>query len=452
MGIAAVSGRFCHGLVFFSLGLTARFLHYRSHRIRLAQHLGWLTAFAFGEALIAWHELLSQILPDLIPLPPLMQALELGFTYTSLLMFGIQTFLTEETYKARLPLLLLGVCGIWLVPYGVAAIITRFDWQMLAAPTEIGIRYALALPGGLLAALGFRQQSYRSLTSTLRRRIRPALRLIELSSGALGLLNLCVVPPIATLGARTLALDLAHPMSLGWAWTLVGAGMMWGLVRSLTTIQNEIEQWVEDVERLQALAEDRERIGRELHDGIIQSIYAAGLLLESIQSMILIEPERAQAQIGRVIDRLNETIQDIRRYIFDLRSDMPDYDIPEGIEHLLRDFRINTLLETEFHVTGTIVPVESTSRRRHIFQIVREALANTARHAQARKVEVHLDYSADGIALTITDDGIGMKTLQIGKGYGLRNIRERTRLLEGTLRIESAPGAGVTYHLTIPYT
>jgi len=131
---------------------------------------------------------------------------------------------------------------------------------------------------------------------------------------------------------------------------------------------------------------------------------------------------------------------------------MQDYDLPEGIEHLLRDFRVNTLLETEFRLTGTIVPIQSTSRRRHIFQIVREALANTARHAQARKVQVHLDYDTDDIVLTISDDGIGMETLQVGKGYGLRNIRERTRLLEGTLRIESAPGAGVTYHLTIPYT
>lgn len=452
MEIAAVLGRFSHGLVFFSLGLTARFLHYRSHRIRLAQHLGWLTAFAIGEALIAWHALFNQLLPDLVPLPPLVQALEIGTTYTSLLMFGIQTFLTEETYKARLPLLLLSVCSLWLVPYGAAAVATGFDWQALASPTEIGIRYALALSGGLLTAVGFRQQSYRSLTPALRTRIRPALRLIELSTGAFGLLNLGVVPPLATLGARTLSLDLGHPISLGWAWTLVGAGMVWGLARSLTTIQNEIEQWVEDVERLQALAEDRERIGRELHDGIIQSIYAAGLLLESIQPMVPLEPDRAQAQIGRVIDRLNGTIQDIRRYIFDLRSDMQDYDLPEGIEHLLRDFRVNTLLETEFRLTGTVVPIQSTNRRRHIFQIVREALANTARHAQARKVQVHLDYDIDGIVLTISDDGIGMKTLQVGKGYGLRNIRERTRLLEGTLRIESAPGAGVTYHLTIPYT
>jgi signal transduction histidine kinase len=225
-----------------------------------------------------------------------------------------------------------------------------------------------------------------------------------------------------------------------------------GLTRSLTTIQHEIESWVEGVERLQALAKDRERIGRELHDGIIQSIYAAGLLLESIQTIIATDPQRAQAQLGRVQDSLNNTIQDIRRYIFDLRSDMSDDDLQSGIERLLRDFHINTLLETDFEVTGEEQPVHSMERRRHIFQIVREALANTAKHARARWVKVRLDYGDETLTLTISDDGIGMEKLLVSKGYGLRNIRERARLLDGALRIESAPDAGVTYHLTVPYT
>jgi two-component system sensor histidine kinase DegS len=83
---------------------------------------------------------------------------------------------------------------------------------------------------------------------------------------------------------------------------------------------------------------------------------------------------------------------------------------------------------------------------------VREALANTAKHAQARWVEVRLEYEDENLNLTISDDGIGMEKLLVSKGYGLRNIRERVRLLDGTLRLESAPDAGVTYHLTVPYS
>jgi signal transduction histidine kinase len=227
--------------------------------------------------------------------------------------------------------------------------------------------------------------------------------------------------------------------------------LTYGLNRALNTVQLEIERWIEGVERLQALAVDRERIGRDLHDGIIQSIYAAGLLLESVQPVIPMDPMRAQAQLSRVMDNLNETIQDIRRYIFDLRSDMPDDDLQSGIKRLLRDFHINTLLETEFEITGVPVEILSMERRRHIFQVVRETLANTARHAQARWVKVVLQYNENTLDLTISDDGVGMETLQVSKGYGLRNIRERVRLLDGTLRIESAPNEGVTFHLTVPY-
>jgi signal transduction histidine kinase len=202
---------------------------------------------------------------------------------------------------------------------------------------------------------------------------------------------------------------------------------------------------------LQALAEDRERIGRELHDGIIQSIYAAGLMLESLRPIIPKDPDRAQAQLGRVIENLNSIIRDIRRYIFDLRSDFTDEDVPAGINRLLRDFRVNTLLETELEVNGDVRTINSVERRRHVFQIVREALTNTARHARARRVSIHLDYLDDGLSLTVSDDGVGMEKLLVSKGYGLRNIRERARLLDGTLRIESAPGAGFTLHLTAPY-
>ncbi len=452
MTIGTVLGRFSHGLIFFTLGLTVSFLHYRSRRISLARHLWWLGAFALGEALVAWYQLLAKQIPTVNPAVDVASSLVLGITYTCLLMFGAQTFMSEEAYQRQGRSVFVILCGAWLIPYSLLLVAFR---PMLATVVPIAVmvlRVLVAFPGGILTAIGLRRQSYQSLDGTLRRRIRPDLRLIEISMGAFGMLNLLLIPPIATSLLRHLNSELVDMLQAGWAWTLVGVGITFGLGRSLTTIQSEIEQWLEGVERLQALAEDRERIGRELHDGIIQSIYATGLLLESVQSSIVRDPERAQAQLGRVMDSLNATIQDIRRYIFDLRSDMADDDLGTGIERLLRDFHINTLLETEFEVSGNVKPINSLARRRHIFQIAREALTNTAKHAQARWVKVRLDYGEDMLVLTISDDGIGMEKLLISKGYGLRNIRERARLIDGTLRIESAPGAGVTYHLTVPYT
>ena len=447
----AVLGHFFHGLVFFTLGLTVIFLRYRSRRISLARHLGWLGTFAFGEALYAWYGLLETAPSGTGFTDAFVRPILLGVAYASLLVFGVQTLWSEETYRKRVWSLFLGATAAWLAPYLVAALVFRVELASLAPPIELLIRYLLALPGGILTAVGLRRQSYQALEISLRRRIRPQLRLIELTLVVFGLLNAVLVPYQRALPATRPA-GLSLGAASGWIWAAVGAGITLGLGRPLTLIHYEIEQWVEGIERLQALADDRERIGRELHDGIIQSIYAAGLLLESIQPIIPTNPERAQGQLGRVIDSLNNTIQDIRRYIFDLRSDMSDDDLRTGIERLLRDFHVNTLLETEFEVVGAPVEIGSVTRRRHIFQIVREALANTAKHARARWVKVRLDFDTDNLSMTISDDGIGMEKLLVGKGYGLRNIRERTRLLDGTLRIESAPGAGVTYHLTVPYT
>lgn len=430
-------GYFSHGLVFFTLGLAVIFLQYRSRRILLARRLQWLSVFAFCEAVAAWTVFFAATGPDMFSLLPTLTTGILAVGYTFLLVFGLQT-LRPELSAARLRQLLLLLLSTFLAPYTLSLLVTRGHPLSVAYTGELVARYFLACPGGILTVIGLRKQSYQALDTELRHNIRPFLQLFEAMMGAFGVLNLILAP-------------VSRRFPANWLWTLVGIGLTWGLFQTLHSIQKHIEQWVEGVERLQALAVDRERIGRDLHDGIIQSIYASGLLLESVQHIIPQDPMRAQAQLGRVMDNLNETIQDIRRYIFDLRSDMPDDTVRSGIERLLRDFRINTLLETEFKVVGGEKPMQSMARRRHLFQITREALTNTAKHARATWVQIELVYGEDALELTISDDGVGMETLLVSKGYGLRNIRERVRLLDGALRIESAPDKGVIFHLTVPY-
>jgi signal transduction histidine kinase len=442
MNSVVVLGRFLHGLIFFTLGLTVFFLQYRSRRIPLARRLYWVGLFAFCEAIVAWNDLFASLTPLVLLIPAFVRPVLLGIGYIFLIALGIQTFLPEETVRAQGWRWLVGLNVVWVVSYIVAYLSLSTQHETVIQVTTILVHYLLGFPGGLLAAVGLRRQSHQTLDATLRKRVRPYLRLVEIAAGTFGLLHLLYLP----LQARGIS-----PVLTEWLWILMGTALTLGINRALNTLQLEIERWIEGVERLQALAVDRERIGRDLHDGIIQSIYAAGLLLESVQPVIPSDPMRAQAQLGRVMDNLNETIQDIRRYIFDLRSDMPDDDLPSGMKRLLRDFHINTLLETEFEISGAPVEILSMERRRHIFQIVRETLANTARHARARWVKVQLEYNEHALDLTISDDGIGMETLQVSKGYGLRNIRERARLLDGTLRIESAPNEGVTFHLTVPY-
>ena len=447
MILLAVLGDFLHGLVFFSLGITVVFLHRRSHRVSLMRQLTWLSGFAISEALSAWLAMFAGLVPAIGGVASLVLPVLLAVAYTFLLGFGLQTTMSEASFQTRARSLFVTLCGLWLVPYAIAVASVRPNWAELLIAGSV-VRYLLALPGGVLAAIGLWRRGHRSLDAAVRRRVRPYQRITAAAMMLFAVLNVFAAQQGLVLSAIPMSLPV---ILVVWIRVAAGGAMTYGLVKSLTTIEVEIERWVEGVERLQTLVDDRERIGRELHDGIIQSIYAAGLLLEGIVPVIPVNPERAQSQLGRVMDNLNDTIRDIRRYIFDLRSDMVDEELPDGIEHLLRDFRVNTLLETEFEFSGEVRPINSIMRRRHVFQIVREALTNTAKHARARWVSVQLAYSQDSLELMISDDGIGMEQLLVSKGYGLRNIRERARLLGGALRVESAPGEGVTYHLTVPY-
>jgi signal transduction histidine kinase len=175
-------------------------------------------------------------------------------------------------------------------------------------------------------------------------------------------------------------------------------------------------------------------------------------MLEGARYSMESEPESARAQLTRAIESLNQTIKDIRRYIFDLRGELPDDDLEAGLRKILKDFRVNTLLETEFAVEGERARLLGPERRQHVFQIARETLTNVARHAQARRVEMNLRYGANNFELCISDDGIGLATLPIdGSGQGMKNIRERTRLLDGALDMSTTPNEGLTLTLTVPY-
>ncbi len=446
-----VWGSFLHGLVFVLLGLTVSFLHYRSRRIRLARHFPWLGIFSVCESLRTWNNLSATFIPGIWTIPPFLLPVISAVGYAFLLAFGLQLFMSDETQQKYSRHIILGANLLWAIPYSFALVLVYPNFDLLVQPTDLILRYILAFPGGILTAIGLRRQSYQLLDVQFRREIRPHLRLFEMMMGAYGVLSLVLIPSIQTMAAERLHNASITVCLWEWLWAFVGTGLTYGLLQLLMRIHGRIEQWVEDGERLETLAIDRDRIGRELHDGTIQSIYAAGLLLESVQSQIRRDPDRAQALLGRVMDNLNKTIQDVRRYIYDLRSDMPDETLSSGITTLLRDFHINTLLETDMEITGTPIPMHSMERRGHVFQIVREALANTAKHAQAHFVKIHLCYNEDALDLTISDDGIGMEQLLISKGYGLRNIRERVRFLDGKLWLESAPDEGVSYHLTVPY-
>ncbi|BCY17731.1 histidine kinase [Leptolinea sp. HRD-7] len=204
-----------------------------------------------------------------------------------------------------------------------------------------------------------------------------------------------------------------------------------------------------------AVLEERERIGMDLHDGIIQSIYAVGLTLEHARLLLSEDPEQSKERIDQSIKGLNNTIRDIRTYILDLRPrQLVDENLMQGLQRLVNEFRANTLAEA--HITGPSDGLEKlpASRALALFHICQEALANTAKHAKAKKVEVVVWTTGDRVLMEIRDNGKGfdMESTRTSLGHGLSNMQTRARNVNGDLELTSEPGIGTTILTWVPFS
>ncbi|NIX56127.1 MAG: GAF domain-containing protein [candidate division Zixibacteria bacterium] len=202
-----------------------------------------------------------------------------------------------------------------------------------------------------------------------------------------------------------------------------------------------------------AILEERQRFGMDLHDGVIQSIYAVGLMLENIQRRVMKDPESAKLGITDAIRSLNTAISDIRNYILDLRPQhFQGRNIVQGIEELARALRANTFMDVNVTITDVDSGKISPEKTVEILHIAQEALSNVQKHAQASEVVVALKVQNHKLSLEITDNGISIKPedLQRNRGNGLRNMQDRTDILNGEIVIGPNLHGGTEVKLKVP--
>ncbi len=227
------------------------------------------------------------------------------------------------------------------------------------------------------------------------------------------------------------------------------------LVRLLATqaavaIRNaELYDKAESVARL----EERERIGMDLHDGVMQSIYAVGLTLEDCVERVDEAPDEVKGSLEGAMNSLNDVIGDIRSYIFDLRPRVSIVaDLPEAIRHLVDDVRVNTLIATSLEIDGELSDAITQDQALALFHITQEALNNVARHSQAKSASVRLEAGAHLVSIEVHDDGIGFDTEdeQAHERHGLRNMRDRARSVGAGLHLTGKPNEGTTVRAELP--
>jgi signal transduction histidine kinase len=207
-------------------------------------------------------------------------------------------------------------------------------------------------------------------------------------------------------------------------------------------------------EQLQQLAvhDERERISRELHDGVIQVLFSIGMGLESARMLLRDHPERAETRLDNAIDGIDGAIRELRNYIFQLRPQQAAaMGLSRGLVELAREFEVNALVRPNLVVPSGVdarVPAEYVP---DLLQVVRELLSNVAKHASATTVTVGVEVGDEHVTLHLADDGVGFDaSAVVHVGRGMDNVRERAAALGAELDVNSAPGAGTTVTLLIP--
>jgi signal transduction histidine kinase len=203
----------------------------------------------------------------------------------------------------------------------------------------------------------------------------------------------------------------------------------------------------EELQRL-AILDDRERIAKELHDGVIQALFAVGMGLQG--TAIMSGNEELAGRIEGAVGELDRVIRDLRNYIFGLRPGiLADRQLDQALRQLGEEFQQKSGVVTIVEVDPTAA-AELSAIAGDVVQLVRESLSNVGRHAAASTCRVSLYRRDDHVVIEVDDDGTGFDPGTAHRGEGLTNLENRAAALGGSALIESSLEQGTTVRLVLP--
>jgi len=224
-------------------------------------------------------------------------------------------------------------------------------------------------------------------------------------------------------------------------------GQAQAALRLQSSLQTEMHQ---SEQQLRRSIDERERIGRDLHDDIIQSIYAVGLSLEDCRRNLRQTPEQAESRLTAAIHTLNQTIQSVRGFIAGLEPKVlngPEFKTAlKSLALTAGDAPLHFQIDVDPAAASRLTSTQATQ----LLHIAKEAMSNALRHAHASSVTVSLHPIPNGVRLEVHDDGVGFDPNRTdGSGHGLRNTYARARQIDADLEIISAPSQGCRILVTV---
>ena len=223
------------------------------------------------------------------------------------------------------------------------------------------------------------------------------------------------------------------------------------LLSDLQAAHRQLQEFAAQVEEL-AVAQERNRLSRDLHDTLGHRLTVSIVQLEGAERLIAASPERASQMVNSVRQQLNEGLSEVRRTVGMLRTPVAtDLSLPKALHELAIDFEKATQLPIRVTVPDSLPPLPE-AHRLAVYRAAQEALTNIQRHAQASEASLTMDLSAEALTLRVRDNGIGLPDEADQKGFGLRGMRERIMQLGGSVELRSAKTDGTTVLIQLPNT
>lgn len=445
---------FVYGLSFFLLGFAILIQQRKSSRLKLARTLPWLALFALIHGLAEWGYLFIPLNEPYLSIETghglkIIQILLWILSFFFLICFGVAFF--RQSGPKKLMLWHLGIFGslavfvLWLIDHSIS-------FWLNGNGLEIFSRYVLCFPGASLAAAGLLRQR-EELKQLGSNRLLHNLDLAVISFAGYAVAGGLVVPeagffPASLINVTNFKNLFGFPVELLRAG--MGTLMAFSILNVLRMYDLEDQSKMTEINRREALTKERERISRDLHDGIIQSIYAVGLTLQKLKKT---GPDDSEwlGQMDCVLNSLDDVVTDIRKYIKNLSTENDGKEVIGTVSWLEGALSLPVEIKADTSHLSRLSPVALN----HVNLIIREALTNVSKHAQATKAAIHFHSKPDGLEVEIRDNGKGIlydagPSPEATDKQGLKNIKARAACLRGNCNVR-CDESGTVVQVWIPW-
>ncbi len=443
-----------YGLLFYTVGLSV-LLHSRHYsRLTLAKCLPWLGGFGICFAFYNWGFIFLPLVDNLsdpraATFWHLVHHLLQAFSYLMLFQFGIEMLRPNHEKWRWLRLLPTYFFAIWLIgPYiiGFSLISGVETWGSFVNACS---RYFLCLPASSLSVVGLIRQQRLQIKPLKLPRIDNVVRLAAAALAGFSVFEGFIVPktfffPASVLNLESFQQALFFPSYF--YLSIFGLVLFVTMNRTLEIFDIETDNMVKAMEEAQVITTERERVARDLHDGALQQVYAAGLLAQSLKKHV---PEQNRNEVQQLVLTINQAILQLRGFLPWQQGETELVDLVSALMPKIEDARRYVKVETD--IESQIFPALSVEQTRHLTALLGEALSNAIRHSRTDRIRVALKREEEKMILEVQDFGTGI-SLHAEQGYGLKNMRDRARLLGANFEIFSGRQEGTTVRVVLAIT